>query len=119
MKCFVVFDLMFGCDLFVFGFQKLRKFVLMCLLLLQVKFDIGELAWAQYRMDGLWYAVRIETVSIEDVGVEYIDYDLSDTLPPANVCPDYEGLLTGERINPIKAFDSRPTQELLKGIKHL
>ncbi len=78
------------------------------------KFESGELAWAQYRMDGLWYAVRVENVSGNDVQVEYIDYDLSDTLPSSNVCPDYDGLLTGERLNPIKAFDSRPTKELLK-----
>lgn len=68
------------------------------------RFEVGELAWAQYRMDGLWYAVRIQSVNGSEVEVEYVDYGLTDTLPTANVCPDHDGLLTGERLNVIKVW---------------
>ena len=78
------------------------------------EYQRGELAWAQYRMDGLWYAVRVTAVHSNEVEVDYLDYDLTDTLPSSSVCPDYNGFLTGERLNPIRAFDSRPTQDLLR-----
>ncbi len=77
-------------------------------------FQVGELAWAQYRMDGLWYAVKVESVRRDELSVEYLDYGLNDTLPLSSVCPDYNGYLTGDRLSPIKAFDSRPSEEQLR-----
>jgi hypothetical protein len=77
-------------------------------------YQVGELVWAQYRMDGLWYAGRVDSLGKAELGVEYLDYGLSDTLPLSSVCPDFNGYLTGERLNPVKAFDCRPSEEQLK-----
>ena len=78
------------------------------------RYEPNELVWAQYRMDGLWYAARVEGLEKSgELRIEYLDYQLTDTMSPGAVCADHSALLTGERLNQIKAFDSRPTEEML------
>ena len=78
-------------------------------------YESGELVWAQYRMDGLFYAARVLGVQGRELTIQYLDYDLTDTLPSSSVVPDHNALLTGERLNRIKAFDSRPSKDMVGG----
>lgn len=81
-------------------------------------FKIGDLVWAQFRLDGLWYAGRIlKLLPNSELEVEYIDYKLSDTAVSASsICPDYNNLLKMEN-RTVRAFDTRPSQELLAETK--
>lgn len=77
-------------------------------------FQVGDLMWAQYRLDGLWYAAKVlSLLPNSELEIEYIDYKLTDDqLPISATCPDYHNILSKEN-RTIKAFDSRPLGEVL------
>lgn len=70
------------------------------------EYKVGDKVWAQHRLDGLWYRGRVKQVVDKDtVEVDYVDYDVSDTVTHVCVCPDYQNFMGPSSPIEVKAFD--------------